>query len=83
MLGQVQVARMQRGWTADRMSQHGRLTVIDHYLSGGPAKVSKPILMAGQEVFHGLSQRELDVQPAAERQHHDKEAQSPACRLQR
>ncbi len=83
MLGQIQIARMQRDWAADRMGQHRRFTVVDHHLGGGATKVGKAILMAGQEVFHGLSQRELNVKAAAERQHHDKETQSSACRLQR
>ena len=49
-------------------------------LCGNAAKELKGVLMAGQEVFHGLGDGELDIQHAAVAQDHDKEAQ-PALRL--
>ena len=59
------------------MAQHSGLAVVNHHLGCDTAKILKRILVTSQPVFLSLGQGELDIHPAAESQHHDKEAQMP------
>ena len=78
VLGKIQIVRMQGGRATQGMVQDRRLTVVDPDLGGHPSKLSKRVLVAAQEVFQRLSQRELKVEPAAVSQNHDKKAQPAA-----
>ena len=76
--GEVQVLRVEHRLGARHVREDGGLAVVDHHLVGHPAEFFKGPLVAAQEPFLALAQRELDVQPPAVGQHQDKEAQRAA-----
>ena len=61
--GKIKVARMRHRRLAIGMGEHRRFTVVNHNLSGHAVKIFKSVLVAGQEVFLRLRQRELDIHP--------------------
>ena len=78
MVGEVLVAGVEHRPFADDPAEHRGLEVIDHAFGGHAAEEGEGVGVAGQEVFHGLRERKLDVQQAAVAEHHDKEAQAAA-----
>ena len=78
MTREVEVLGIEHRRCTGQALQHGRLEIVDHNPPGYPAtKVSKGIVMAAEEVFHGLRYGELDVQQTAVAKYHDEEAQTP------
>ena len=78
MTREVEVFWIEHRRCTGQALQHGRLEIVDHNPPGYPAtKVSKGIVMAAEEVLHGLRYGELDVQQTAVAQYHDEEAQTP------
>jgi hypothetical protein len=60
------------------MAQDGDLGVVDHDAEGDPGRILEGVLVAGQEVFEGLGQGELDIHAATETEEHDEEGEPTA-----
>ena len=76
--GKVSVPRIEHRRFARGALQHSRFEVVHHDFLGNGAKVFEGVLMASQEVFHGLRDGEFHIEHAAVAQHHDKETQAAA-----
>ena len=63
--GKVRVLGIEHGGVAKSPLEHGRFEIVDHHLVGNGAKVGKGMLVAGEEMFHGLRDGELDIHHAA------------------
>ena len=73
--GEVQIFRIKHGRFAQGALEHGGFEVVDHDFVRNAPKEVKGMLVAGEEVFHGLGDGELDVQHATVAQDHHKETQ--------
>jgi len=83
MGGKVQIPGMKQGGRAQGMAQHAGLEVVNHDFPGDAAEKVEGPLMAGEEPFHALAQRKLDVQEAAVTEHHDEKGEAAAGRSHR
>ena len=77
--GKVQVFGIEHGGFAHGALEDGGFEVVDHDFVRNAPKELKGVLVAGEKVFHGLGDGELDVQHAAVAQDHDKETQLAAA----
>ena len=77
VLGEVHIPRVQGRRTSQRMIEHRGLAVVDHDLRGESSHEKKRVLLGAQELFHRLSEGELDIHPAAVTQHQDQKAHPP------
>ena len=82
MVGEIQIAGVQHQ-RAGRSAQDRHLAVVDPNLAHDPAKVFKGVLVAAEKMFQRFGQRELQIELAAERQHHEEKGQAPARRAHR
>jgi len=78
MGGEVEVAGIEDGAFAERMFEHPGLEVVDEDDAGRAAEKLQRILVAGEEVFHGLAAGELHVGHAAVAENHDEKRESAA-----
>ena len=78
VIGEVLIAGVEDRGLTDNTLQHGGLEVIHHGFGWNAAEEGEGVGMTGQELLHGLADRELDVQQAAVAQHHHEEAESAA-----
>ena len=76
--GEVQVARMEEGFFAQRMRKHAGFQVVDDNGAGGSAQELERVLVAAKKVFERFAERELDIDHAAVAKHHDEKGEPPA-----
>src|SRR6266567_4790710 len=72
---EVEVLGIEHGGFAERALEDGGFEVVDHDFVRNAPKEVKGVLVAGEEVFHGLGDGELHVHHATVAQDHDKETQ--------
>ena len=80
MPGEIQIARIEHRRFTDDAGEHGRLQIVDHQAGWTALEGSERVLVGGEEVLHGLRDREFDIHEAAIAQHHDEEGEPPAGR---
>jgi hypothetical protein len=73
MAGEIQIVGIEQRGGSGQAPQHRRLQVVHHDLKEG-----KGVLVAGEELLHGLGEGELHIPHAAVAEHHDKERQLAA-----
>src|SRR4029077_12971730 len=71
--GKVEIARIEHWSGAGQTLQDRRFKIVDHDFGWHAAKGCEAMLVAGEEMLHGLGDGELHEHLAAERQHHDEE----------
>ena len=71
----VEIFGIEHGGVAHGALEDGRFEVVDHDFARNATKEIKGMLVASEEVFHGLGDGELDVQHATVAQDHDKKTQ--------
>src|SRR5438105_3568453 len=77
MIGEIQIPRVKH----DRVEspvQDSHFAVVDPDLACDPSKIFKGVLVTGKKMFHGFSQRELQIHFATVSQHHEKEGEPSA-----
>ena len=78
MGGEVQIAGIEDGAFAEAMAQHAGLEVVDEDDAGRAAEELQGVVVAGEEVFHGLAAGELDIGHAAVAEDHDEKGEAAA-----
>src|SRR6266853_4380967 len=78
MIGEVQVAGIDLGGLAERMTQDCGFTVVDHDAVRNTLKKGGCPLVTLEEVLLALTRGELQIHHAAVTQHRDEKGQSPA-----
>jgi hypothetical protein len=80
MSGEIEIAGIEHRRFTDQPLEYGRLQIVDHQPGRTATEGSERVLVGGEEVLHGLRNREFDIHEAAVAQHHDEEGQPPASR---
>ncbi len=78
VIGKIKVDGIEDRLLASHSFEHGTLQIINHDFPGNRPESLEGILMAGQEMFHGLRDGELEIHHAAVAEDHDKEAEPAA-----
>jgi len=75
----VEIGRIEDGSLPRDPPKYGGFQVVDHDFPRNRAKVIEGVLMAGEEMLHGLRDGEFKIHHAAVAKHHDKEAEPSAA----